>query len=117
MFEKNQTESKKSKELNTRGGSRKGAGRKAGSLTKRTQEIVAKSVAEGISPLEYMLQVLRDEAADRDERMEAAKSAAPYIHPRLAAIEHTGAGGKDLIAGPILIGGPADTPPDGDPAH
>ena len=30
---------------------------------------------------------MRDETAPRAERMEAAAKAAPYIHPRLAAIE------------------------------
>lgn len=34
-------------------------------------------------------------------RLDAAKSAAPYIHPRLAAIEHKGEGG-----GPIEIAWP-----------
>ena len=29
----------------------------------------------------------------REEIIEAAKAAAPYMHPRLAAIEHTGEGG------------------------
>ena len=29
-------------------------------------------------------------------KFEAAKAAAPYMHPRLAAIEHTGSGGGDI---------------------
>jgi hypothetical protein len=37
-----------------------------------------------------MLSVLRDEGATPMERMDAAKAAAPYVHPRLAAIEHAG---------------------------
>jgi hypothetical protein len=44
-----------------------------------------------LTPLDYFLSVLRDETATRAERMEAAAKAAPYVHPRLAAIEHTGA--------------------------
>lgn len=70
-----------------RGGSRPGAGRKAGSATKRTREIADAALAEGLTPLEYMLKILRDESQAPDARMDAAKSAAPYIHPRLAAIE------------------------------
>jgi len=45
-----------------------------------------------------MLKVMRDENAALDVRLDAAKAAAPYMHPRLAAIEHTGADG-----GPIQI--------------
>jgi hypothetical protein len=39
-----------------------------------------------------MLKVLRDENADPHQRFEAAKSAAPYVHPQLATIQH----GNDL---------------------
>lgn len=34
-----------------------------------------------------MLKLLRDEEMPRDVRLDAAKSAAPYVHPRLSAIE------------------------------
>jgi methanogenic corrinoid protein MtbC1 len=71
----------------TRGGRRQGAGRKPGSLSKKTREIAEKASEEGITPLEYMLGVMRDATADTALRFEAAKAAAPYIHPRLASIE------------------------------
>jgi hypothetical protein len=45
--------------------------------------------ASGLTPLDYLLSVLRDETASRAERMEAASKAAPYVHPRLAAVEYT----------------------------
>mgnify|MGYP001569413853 CR=1 FL=1 len=80
------------------GGKRSGAGRRKGSKTQRVQEIAAKAAEEGISPLEVMLGAMR--AAwphDRDAAARFAKDAAPYIHPRLAAVEHTGKDGKDLI--------------------
>jgi hypothetical protein len=41
------------------GGKREGAGRKAGSLTKRTREIAERSMAEGKAPLEVMLDNMR----------------------------------------------------------
>jgi hypothetical protein len=41
----------------------------------------------GISPLDYMLGILRDVERTPVERMEAAKAAAPYVHARLAHIE------------------------------
>lgn len=42
-------------------------------------------------PLDYMLQVLRDPEASPAERKWAAEKAAPYLHPRLQAVEHGGA--------------------------
>jgi len=81
-----------------RGGKRPGAGRKPGSANTRTREIADKAIAEGITPLEYMLSVLRDEDADKLVRFEAAKAAAPYVHPKLAAIEHTGKDGGPVEA-------------------
>jgi hypothetical protein len=80
MVENNQTNS------NGRGGARKGAGRKVGSATKRTREIADRAAEEGITPLEYMLQVMR-ESSDPKERLNAAVSAAPYVHAKLSSIE------------------------------
>ena len=42
-----------------RGGSRPGAGRKKGSLTKRTSQIAERAIAEGKTPLEVMLENMR----------------------------------------------------------
>ena len=42
-----------------RGGKREGSGRKVGSLTKRTQEVAERAIAEGKSPLEVMLDNMR----------------------------------------------------------
>lgn len=70
-----------------RGGKRDGAGRKASSLTHRTR-----AIAEGIAlsgnetPLEVILKLMRNAATDED-KLKAAIAAAPYVHPRLAAIE------------------------------
>jgi hypothetical protein len=50
-------------------------------------------MAEGISPLEYMLGILRDTNAAPDRRDWAAEKAAPYVHARLAATELKGADG------------------------
>jgi hypothetical protein len=72
---------------NGHGGRRAGAGRKAGSATRKTQEIVAAAMAEGLTPLEYMLAVLRDPAVAPERRDDMAKACAPYIHPRLSSIE------------------------------
>lgn len=73
-----------------KGGKREGSGRKPGSPNKRSALIAQEAAAEGITPLTYMLIVLRNENEDGERRMWAAEKAAPYIHPRLAAIEHSG---------------------------
>lgn len=81
-----------------RGGARKGAGRKAGSATKKTRAIADRAAAEGITPLEVMLEAMNSfrESGDIAKAAEFAKDAAPYIHPKLAAIEHTGAEGGPI---------------------
>jgi hypothetical protein len=70
----------------SRPGERRG-GRQRGTPNKKTAERYAEMAASGEMPLEYMLRVMRDETADRERRDEMAKSAAPYLHPRLASVE------------------------------
>lgn len=73
-----------------RGGRREGAGRPAGALTTRTRETAERASEEGLTPLDYMLEILRDVQSDPKDRMWAAEKAAPYIHPKLASVEHSG---------------------------
>ena len=66
----------------------KTGGRKKGSKNKVTREIeLARS---GMLPLAYMLKVMRDPKAKVERRMEMAKAAAPYIHPRPAPVDKKG---------------------------
>ena len=44
----------------------------------------AEIAASGLTPLDYMLSVLRDDNADPKDRRWAAAAAAPYVHSRLA---------------------------------
>lgn len=77
----------------THGGPRKGAGRKKGTVsdaTKARKEIATAALNSGLTPLDYMLSILRDQTQDQSARFTAAKEAAPYVHPRLAAVEHSG---------------------------
>ena len=67
-----------------RGGHRAGAGRKPGSANKKPREMADRAAARGLTPLEYMLAVLRDPKADKDRRDEMARASAPYLHARLA---------------------------------
>lgn len=74
------------------GGKRPNAGRKAGSATTKTRDVADKAAAEGITPLEVMLEAMNAfrSAGDLEKASGFAKDAAPYIHPRLAAVEHSG---------------------------
>lgn len=73
-----------------RGGKRPGAGRPSGATTRKTREIADKAAEEGITPLDYMLKVLRDESQETKRRDAMAVAAAPYLHPKLASTELTG---------------------------
>lgn len=73
-----------------------GSGRKRGVPGKSTPrgKRLAAIKESGLTPLDYMIEVLRDPNAGRDDRRWAAVSAAPYLHPKLMAT--TLADGKDL---------------------
>jgi hypothetical protein len=66
------------------------AGRKKGSRNKRTVALAEASheaIRSGSTPLDFLLQVLRDPAKDDRLRLDAAKAAAPYCHQRLTVAE------------------------------
>lgn len=81
-----------------RGGKRQGAGRPPGAHNKRTREIAEKAAKRGITPLEHMLKVMRSRSkkVSDERRDDMAKAAAPYMHPRLNAIQHTGKDGEPI---------------------
>jgi hypothetical protein len=70
-----------------RGGARSGSGRKAGTANAKSREIANRSAEAGLTPLEYLLSVMRDESGEEAKRIDAAKAAAPYIHPRLSNMD------------------------------
>jgi len=82
-------------------GERRG-GRQRGTPNKRTQEQIARVRETGITPLEYLLQVMRDEQSPAALRLDAATRAAPYVHPRLAAVD------VDLTSAPRCADGLTD---------
>ena len=82
--------------MTARGGKRPGAGRKQGAPNKATAKRQKEVAASGLTPLDFMLTVLRDEAASMDNRMWAAEKAAPYVHAKLASVEVTGKDGGPL---------------------
>lgn len=73
-------------------------------------------VKKALEPEDYFLGILRQEKPERlpgelardyalrcagwqERRFEAAKAVAPYRHPKLESVAHTGAGGK----GPVEV--------------
>jgi hypothetical protein len=73
----------------TRGGARPNAGRPRGSCNARTRQIADEAIRTGLSPLEVMLAVMRRlyEAGDDKGAAQIASSAAPFVHPRLQAVQ------------------------------
>lgn len=82
-----------------RGGKRKGAGRKLGAATKRSRAIADKATAEGRTPLEVMLRAMNEHySAQRfDQAAAIAEKAAPYMHPKLQSVMHTGDADKPIV--------------------
>jgi hypothetical protein len=79
---------------------RKTGRRQKGSLNKATAAQRAESAASGETPLNYMLRVMRDPSVEHTRRDEMAKAAAPYVHSKLASVDHSG--GIDLGIGARL---------------
>jgi hypothetical protein len=74
-----------------RGGRKKGTPNRFTSAdTKRAVEAEARLAETGESPRDYMLRVMRDPAAKPERRDAMAKAVAPYCHPQLAAVKHSG---------------------------
>jgi hypothetical protein len=74
------------------GGKRKGAGRKKGSLTSKSREIIERVAQTGLTPLQVMLEAMvhYHNAGNRDRAAAIAKDAAPDVHPRLSAMQVSG---------------------------
>jgi hypothetical protein len=75
------------------------SGRPKGSRNKRTRALIEAAQAGGELPLDYMLAVMRDPKAPARRRDEMAKAAAPYLHSKLASIEHSGSQDGPFVTG------------------
>ena len=95
-----------------RGGKRPGAGRRAGTATKKTREIANSVGANGITPLEVMINAMRlawKQSEDEGHAGEhihmaisCAEKAAPYIHARIAAVTHSGSV-DGMLTGKLIV--------------
>ena len=65
-------------------------GRPSGAKNKASAKREAEIAASGLTPLDYMLKVMRDRKKPADMRLDAAAKAASFVHPKLASIIHKG---------------------------
>jgi len=70
-----------------KGGKRPGAGRPKGSLNQKTLAVRKGVEDSGLSPIEFLTQLYRDETQDMALRKDAAAKVAPYLYPRLSSQE------------------------------
>lgn len=62
-------------------------GRPKGVPNKATVERQQEVAASGLTPLDYLLSVMRSDAEEPARRIDAAKAAAPYVHARLNSVD------------------------------
>ena len=77
-------------------GERRG-GRRKGTPNKATAAREAEVEASGLTPLGFMLDILRDKEASMEDRKWAAQHAAVYVHPRLAQQQFKGPDGGNIV--------------------
>jgi hypothetical protein len=65
----------------------KPVGRPKGSANKASVARAEEVEASGLTPLDFMLGAMRDEEQPINIRLDAAKAAAQYVHPKLSAVE------------------------------
>ncbi|WP_343712853.1 hypothetical protein [Inquilinus sp.] len=57
-------------------------------MNERARELAANG---GVTPLDFLLGIMRDDGNEMPMRVDAAKAAAPYVHARLSSVEVGGA--------------------------
>ncbi len=82
--------------LGSKPGERRG-GRKKGTPNTASAKREAEIAKSGKTPLQFLLDRMRNAEADIAERIDCAKAAAPYVHYKLASVEHSGDGGGPLV--------------------
>lgn len=71
-------------------------GRKPGAKNKFSKASIVELAKTAVTPLEFMLSVMNSKKNPLPMRLEAARSAAPYVHPKLAQVSHTGSINSEL---------------------
>lgn len=71
------------------GGKRKGAG--------RPRLTTAQLIADGLMPIDYLADIMRDDKKDDHVRIDAAKAICPYLYPKLSSVVLQADGEIELI--------------------
>ena len=77
---------------------KKTGGRRKGTPNRRSAKLRAEMAASGEMPLDHLLRVMRSPTESPAMRFQAAKAAAVYCHPQLAAVavRNVGSDGKPI---------------------
>lgn len=76
---------------------RKTGGRKKGSVNKANRVREAAIAAQGITPMDFLLEIVRNKRRKLALRLDAAKAVAPYVHPKLNNVTVSTPPGKPLV--------------------
>jgi hypothetical protein len=97
-----------------RGGKRLGAGRKPGSVNKRSRAASAKALANGNTPLDIMLASMRQLFTEGKyaEAAMIAQRAAPYVHQKFTATQEPAKRHVEQVVQSDLFGPQATQPAD-----
>jgi hypothetical protein len=72
-------------------------GRKPGTKDKLVAAREAAVLKSGLSPLDYLVGVYRDESEPTATRVDAARTVCQYVYPRLQSVDVNGREGQPLI--------------------
>jgi hypothetical protein len=61
--------------------------RERSAISAEKKKNMAMAMQSGQTPLEFLLQIMNDDEFSQRERIEAARAAAPYCHPKLSAVD------------------------------
>jgi hypothetical protein len=91
---------------NGHGGARAGAGKPKGASTRRAEQSMAMAEAKGVDPVEMLLDLTKwafeqftanQTRENADMVRDYAKEAAPYVRPKLSAVEASGPNGGAIV--------------------
>ena len=68
-----------------------------GTPNKATAKREAVIAASGLTPLDFLLQEMRKVENEPSVRIDAAKAAAPYVHPKLSSVDINGSLNATLV--------------------
>ena len=78
-------------------GRRKTGGRAPGTPNRASVDFREKVLRSGLSPIDYMCRVYRDENEPTSIRLEAAARVANFIYPRMSTVDVNSANGQPLV--------------------